>query len=177
MLEMRTHNMVMQEWDLSCGAAALATLLRYQHGEDIGEREVALGLIDRPEYLETPELVQIRQGFSLLDMQRYVEALGYSGRGYGALSFANLLERAPIIVPVHLMGYPHFVVFRGVSANRVLVSDPAFGNVTMTRERFERAWIEYGDLGRVGFVVSDDDTGTSPPGRLAPASDEFVLLR
>ena len=29
----------MQEFDLSCGAAALATILRYQHGDAVTERE------------------------------------------------------------------------------------------------------------------------------------------
>ena len=31
LLEYRQRNVVIQKWDLSCGAAALATLLRYQH--------------------------------------------------------------------------------------------------------------------------------------------------
>lgn len=177
MLEMRQERVVMQEWDLSCGAAALATVLRYQHGEDVSEREVALALIDRPEYLKTPEIVRIRQGFSLLDMQRYVEKRGYVGRGYGAMTFEALLERAPVIVPVDLLGYPHFVVFRGIASDRVLLADPAFGTVTMTRDKFERAWIEYGELGRVGFVVSRTEDNASPPGKLAPRRDEFVLLR
>ncbi len=33
LLEMRQERTVIQEWDLSCGAAALATLLNYQHGD------------------------------------------------------------------------------------------------------------------------------------------------
>jgi predicted double-glycine peptidase len=34
-----------------CGAAALATLLNYQHGDPISEREIAKGLIQREEYI------------------------------------------------------------------------------------------------------------------------------
>lgn len=41
LLEMRRHNVVVQEWDLSCGAAALTTVLNYQHGDPVTEREVA----------------------------------------------------------------------------------------------------------------------------------------
>src|SRR5690606_5283590 len=73
LLEMRRDRVVVQQWDLSCGAAALATLLNYQHGDAVSEREVARGLIQREEYLEQPLLVQARQGFSLLDLKRYVE--------------------------------------------------------------------------------------------------------
>jgi len=32
LLEMRRERVVVQEWDLSCGAAALATILHYQCG-------------------------------------------------------------------------------------------------------------------------------------------------
>ena len=65
MLELRHENLIVQKWDISCGAAALATLLKYQHGEDVTERQVALALMSRPEYLQLPEIVRLRQGFSL----------------------------------------------------------------------------------------------------------------
>ncbi len=173
--EARTHNVVLQDWDLSCGAAALATILRYQYGEQITEREVALGLIDRPAYHENPELIRARRGFSLLDMRRYLAELGYEGVGLGQMGFRDLVERAPVIVPVELQGYPHFVIFRGATDARVLVADPAFGNVTLSRADFEAAWIDYGDIGNVAFQVERDGE-RAPPGELAPTPREFVLL-
>ena len=101
LLEMRRDRVVVQQWDLSCGAAALATLLQYQHGDPVSEREVAAGLIEREEYLENPALVRARQGFSLLDLKRYVERRGYRGIGYGELALEDLVDRAPIMVPVN----------------------------------------------------------------------------
>ena len=47
LLEMRRDRVVVQKWDLSCGAAALATLLNYQHGDPVPEREIAKVLIQR----------------------------------------------------------------------------------------------------------------------------------
>lgn len=176
LLEIRQDKVVVQKWDLSCGAAALATLLNFQHGDMVSEREIALGLINRPEYIENPELVQIRQGFSLLDLERYVDGRGYEGIGYGRLTLADLEAKAPILVPINTNGYNHFVVFRGRLGNRVLLADPAFGNVTMTVDAFERAWIDYGDIGKVGFVVQRRD-GPAPPGRLAARAEEFLSLR
>ena len=136
LIENRHQNVVLQQWELSCAAAALATILRYQYGNPVTERSVAFGLIDRKEYIANPDLVRLRQGFSLLDMKRFVDALGYEGVGLGQLAFSDLLERAPIIVPVNLQGYPHFVVFRGATSNAVLLADPAFGNVTMSIHKF-----------------------------------------
>jgi predicted double-glycine peptidase len=168
--------MVVQQWDLSCGAAALATLLAYQHGDFVSEREVANGLMRRKEYISRPELVRLRQGFSLLDLKRYVDQRGYDGIGYGRLTLEDLLEQAPIMVPVNFVGYNHFVVFRGMQGDRVLLSDPAWGNRTMRREKFENGWLVYPEIGKVGFVVKRRD-GTAPPNQLAPHPSDFVMLR
>jgi uncharacterized protein len=157
LLEMRHENVVIQKWDLSCGAAALATLLRYQLADSVSEREVAKGLISRAEYIARPELVRIREGFSMLDLKRYVETRGYKGEGYGKLEFEDLIERAPIIVPIKSHGYNHFVVFRGARGNRVLLADPAWGNRTMSTERFMRSCRPL-------------------PNRLTPRLNEFVIL-
>ncbi len=175
-MEMRRQNVVLQQWELSCAAAALATVLRYQHGVPVTERSVALGLIEREAYLANPDLVRLRQGFSLLDLKRFVDQLGYDGVGLGQVSFADLLELAPIIVPVRVRGYAHFVVFRGATQSEVLLADPAFGNVTMSVETFTRAWIRYRDLGQVGFYVAKSGQ-VAPPGRLAARPADFVLLR
>src|ERR687892_1070385 len=110
LLEMRQNRVVIQDWDLSCGSAALATLLNYQHGDLVSEREIAEGLIERQEYIANPLLVRARHGFSLLDLKRYVDERGYQAIGYGKLTLADLVEQAPIIVPVNFLGYNHFVV-------------------------------------------------------------------
>jgi predicted double-glycine peptidase len=176
LLEFRRDKVVVQDYDLSCGAAALATLLTYQHSDPVSEREIARGLIEREEYLRNPELVRRQQGFSLLDLKRFVERRGYRGTGLGRLGMDDLVARAPAIVPVDLVGYSHFVVFRGMLEDNVLLADPAYGNRTMPRERFERAWIEDTKLGRMAFVVARHD-GRPLPNRLEPQPRDFVLLR
>jgi predicted double-glycine peptidase len=175
LLETRNHNVVVQNWDLSCGAAALATILNFQHGDNVSERTIATGLMARPEYLENPIIVRIRQGFSLLDLKRFVDGRGYHGIGLGRLTFEHLVDRAPVIVPINTHGYQHFVVFRGTSGNRVLLADPAFGNRTMLRSEFERAWLAFNEIGHVGFVVERTD-GLTPPNRLEPKPLDFVTF-
>jgi len=175
-LELRQQNVVLQRSELSCAAAALATVLRYQYGAPATERSVAFGLINRSEYLADPDLVRIRQGFSLLDLKRYVDSLGYEGLGFGQLELVDLLARAPVIVPVNVRGYPHFVVFRGATAREVLLADPAFGNVTMSIAEFMHGWIVYRDFGRTGFIVTRSGN-LAPPGRLSAGSGDFAVLR
>lgn len=176
LLEMRHQNVVIQQWDLSCGAAALATLLNYQHGDRVTEKEVAVGLMRREEYIDNPKLVQSREGFSLLDLKRNVDSRGYLGSGFGKLQLKDVIAKAPIIVPIMTNGYNHFVVFRGVRGDRVLLADSAWGNRTMLVDEFMQSWIDYPSLGRVGFVVQRRD-GLAPPNLLAPQDSDFVTLR
>src|SRR5579864_5299289 len=130
-LEIRHDGVMIQKWDLSCGAAALATVISYQFGEPVTEKEIAHALMARTEYIEHPELIQLREGFSFLDLKRYLQTYRggrlYKGEGLGQLELSDLIERAPIMVPVNALGYNHFVVFRGAMGNRVLVADPAWG--------------------------------------------------
>jgi predicted double-glycine peptidase len=175
-LEKRQHDVVIQSWDLSCGAAALATLLKYEWGEPATEKEVASGLMGRREYIENPQLVQIREGFSLLDLKRYVQAHGFKGEGLGQLDFNDLIENAPMMVPIDALGYNHFVIFRGVMGDRVLLADPAWGNRTMTINKFNRMWLDYGkDMGHVGFAVKRAD-GVAPLSRMPPEPIDFVMF-
>lgn len=176
LLEMRHQNVVVQAWDLSCGAAALATLLNFQHNDWVSEREIARGLIRRDEYIKYPDLLRIRQGFSLLDLKLYVDARGYLGVGYGRLDLEHLQQRAPIMVPIVTNGYNHFVIFRGIRGNRVLLADPAWGNRTMTVERFQHSWLEHPQFGKLGFVVQRAD-GVVADNRLTPRAEDFVMLR
>ena len=176
LLEIRQDKVVVQKYDLSCGAAGLATLLRYQHGDFVSEQDIAKAMIGRKEYLEDPDLIRYQHGFSLLDLKRYVDGRGYEGIGYGGLEYEDLENLAPILVPLTVKGYNHFVVYRGALANRVLVADPAFGNRTMLKDEFTRAWIDYETLGHVGFVVGRRD-GLTPRNNLVALPEDFVFLR
>ena len=101
----------------------------------------------------------------------------YKGEGLGQLDLSDLIERAPIMVPVNALGYNHFVVFRGVMGNRVLVADPAWGNRTMTIDKFQRMWLDYGEpMDHVGFVIERAD-GRKPPNGLQPKPSDFVMLQ
>jgi len=142
--EMRHEGVVMQQWDASCGAAALATVLTFGFDDPVSERAVARGMLRQTDELR----VKVRGGFSLLDMKRFAEGRGYAAEGYRDLGLPELLALHGPIVPIDEFGYAHFVVVRGGSGTDVEVADPAFGRRTMPRERFEAAW-----QGGIGFVL------------------------
>lgn len=177
LLERRHANVVIQQWDLSCGAAALTTLLTYQHSESLTEKQVAASLMRRPEYIAHPELIQIREGFSLLDIKRDVDARGYTGSGFGRLELTDLIEKAPLLVPIQVNGYNHFVVFRGATRDHVLLADPAWGNRTMPVDAFLASWIDYPVFGHVGFAVLRRDGAPGASTALAPTAADFTFVR
>jgi uncharacterized protein len=158
LLEARQENVVVQQWDTSCGAAALATLLKYQHALPVSEKDIAEAMLHRTDPLK----VKVRGGFSLLDLKRYADARGFEGVGYMQLELDDLMAMVPAIVPIDVRGYPHFVVVRGKGGEKVLIADPAFGNRTMDVQAFERAW-----QGNIAFIVQRRD-GHATPHELTP---------
>jgi uncharacterized protein len=157
LLEIRQAGVIVQQWDVSCGAAALATLLTYHHGEAVSERAVARAMLGKTD----PLRVKHRGGFSLLDLKRYAQARGFQADGYVGMSLDELVKLGPAVVPVVLDRYPHFVVFRALSGDRVLIADPAYGNRSVEVAVFEKAWQ------KIAFVV-DRPGDNKPPSRLGP---------
>jgi uncharacterized protein len=135
--EIRQEKVVHQKWDLSCGSAALSTLLTYDWNTQTPETEIIVWILHRT----NPVKIQSSGGFSLLDLKRYAQAHGFDADGYADLSLKNLEDlRSSAIVPVRVKGFNHFVVFRGVVRDRVALADPAFGNLTVPVEHFLKIW-------------------------------------
>ncbi|MGO4308091.1 C39 family peptidase [Cupriavidus sp. RAF12] len=133
--EARFKTTIRQQYDFSCGSAAVATLLTYQYGYPVSEQVVFQDM-----YVNGDQSKIQREGFSLLDMKRFLESRGFLADGY-ELPLSKLEEaKVPAIVLVVENGYHHFVVVKGVQGNRVLVGDPAMGTRALTREHFERIW-------------------------------------
>ncbi|WP_367346598.1 C39 family peptidase [Stenotrophomonas bentonitica] len=152
MQERRFRNMVRQHTDYSCGAAALATILRYAYHLDADEGTVIEGMMG----VSDPELVHQR-GFSLLDIKRYVESLGMRGRGYRVDENRLRSMRIPGLVLMDVRGFRHFVVLKQVRDDVVDVADPILGNRSIPLNEFLESWPS-----RAVFVVigSDFDRNT-----------------
>lgn len=152
MIEGRFRHLVRQQTDYSCGAASLATILKYAYHLDADEATVIEGMLN----ISDPELVAQR-GFSLLDIKRYVESLGMRGRGYRVDEERLRSLRVPGIVLMDVNGFRHFVVLKQVIDDRVEVGDPILGNRSVAVEEFLASWPS-----RAVFVVigSDFDRNT-----------------
>lgn len=163
--EMENDHLVKQMYDYSCGSAALATLLNFHLEEDLSERQVIQGLLKYGD----PQKIAQRRAFSLLDMRRFVAALGYAGAGYKAeIEDLNTLE-APCLLPIQLFGYRHFAVFRGIYKDHVFLADPWRGNISFTLSAFTEKWYQ-----NVIFMVSA--AGQEPVGLLGLTEADLRII-
>ena len=152
--EFENERVMKQKYDYSCGSAALATLLNFHLGENFSEQQVIQGLI---QYGDSKRIAE-KRAFSLLDMKKFVEVLGYKAAGYraGIEDLEQLHE--PCIIPIKLFEYRHFAVFKGVYQGHIFLADPWRGNISFTLGEFEKMWYQ-----NVIFIVSRK-TGTVKAG-------------
>ncbi|GGU52098.1 hypothetical protein GCM10009504_06120 [Pseudomonas laurentiana] len=133
--ERRFADLVQQKTDFSCGAAALATVLKQAYWLDVDETHIIEGMLANSDQ----ELVKT-QGFSMLDMKRYVESIGMRARGY-RIEPENLSSVSiPVVVLMDIRGYKHFVVLQRTEKDWVYVGDPVLGHKRYKFDDFVKGW-------------------------------------
>jgi uncharacterized protein len=137
MKEIRAEGVVRQRWDVSCGAAALSTLLTYDFKDNTPETSIVVWLLHRVD----AKRVRARGGFSLLDLKHFTIARGYQADAFSGMTIRDLaLEKTSVIVPIRVKGFDHFVVVKEIIEGRVVIADPGFGNMTMRVDQFQQLW-------------------------------------
>jgi len=155
--EARFRTTIRQQYDYSCGSAAAATLLTYQYEHPVTEQDVFEAMWGQG------DKEKIRQeGFSLLDIKRYLENNGYQADGYEAPLDKLMQVGIPSIALIRDNGYNHFVVIKGLNEREVLAGDPSIGSRIIPRAEFEKLWINrilfviHGEQGKAVFNSRDD---------------------
>lgn len=127
------QSVIMQQYDFSCGAAAVAMLLTHHYGVASTEQEVFTSMY------ENGDQAKIQQyGFSFLDMKSHIERIGMKADGFELTLDEVLKLGVPAIALIDLKGYSHFVLIKGIKGDRVLLGNPAAGMMAMNREEFEK---------------------------------------
>ncbi len=172
---MRFGTTLRQQFDFSCGSAAIATLLSHHYGRATTEQQVFEHMFRHGDHGKIR-----REGFSLLDMQRFLAAQGLRADGFKLPLQALFDAGLPAIVLVAEQGYQHFVVIKGMAGGRLLLGDPARGTRAMPLAQFETIWTN-----KLLFVIHDhpgpvrfnapDDWRAAPLAPLAQAVSRTPL--
>ncbi len=156
--EARFTNVIKQQYDFSCGSAALASLLTHHYQNPISEAELFTKMY------EAGDQEKIRKiGFSLLDMKNQLARMGYRSDGY-KMTLSDLSGiGVPAIALINTRGYKHFVLIKGISQRRVVIGDPAAGNRVLTHDELKEIWDgtvflirNKAKIGRAYFNLKDD---------------------
>jgi len=179
MKALRDTHVVRQRYDYSCGAAALATLLRYGFGDPATEQDVLkqlFGLLTDEE-----KVTSRKEGFSLLDLRRVALARRIKAEGFRIGPGDVDKISGPVLVYIEPRGYKHFAVLRGVKGGRVYLADPARGNIRMPLYAFVESWRQTDGRGII-FVVEPQagaPVAASPLALTAtrPSQPEIMTVR
>lgn len=144
-VERRFTTVYRQQYDFSCGSAALASLLTFHYDDTVDEQSVFIDMFQHGDQ----EKIR-REGFSMLDMKRYLERRGYRSDGFKIDLNKLRSTGSPAITIINHNGYMHFVIIKGVDEYKVLLGDPAQGVKSMDRPEFEEMWGN-----RILFLIHD----------------------
>ncbi|MBI5699496.1 hypothetical protein HZC35_04195 [Candidatus Saganbacteria bacterium] len=128
---LREADMQLQTNELSCGAAALATLLNL-----LGDKQSTEAAI-----LKNEKNLEKGKGISLLELKKFAEKRGFKAEGY-KMDLPHLAElKLPCLLHVdNQAGDKHYVVYRGMKKDRIFLADPTYGNVRLSAQEFEKIW-------------------------------------
>jgi uncharacterized protein len=143
--EARFRSVVPQQYDFSCGSAALATLLTFHYGAPVSEAQAFESM-----YKVGDKKKIHKEGFSLLDMKRFLESIGVKADGFEMNVDQLAGVSIPAIVLLNVGGYKHFVVIKGIRDGEIIVGDPAQGVHILRRRDFEAMW------NGIAFVIRQD---------------------
>lgn len=139
-----------QQYDYSCGSAAVSTLLTYHYDMPTSEADIFKAMFAAGDKAKIR-----REGFSLLDMKLYLEARGLKVDGF-KVSLDELREiGVPAILLINDDNYNHFVVAKGIRDTEVMLGDPAKGIRYVPRGQFDNIW-----NGIAFLIESEPDIGS-----------------
>ena len=162
--EMLFGDVVRQQYDFSCGSAAVASLLTYHYDNPVDEDTIFKLMFDRG----NQDKIKI-DGFSLLDMKEYLDSLGYKADGF-KIPLARMRQLGvPGITLVNFDGYMHFVVIKGMNNHSVILGDPSRGTMQVKYEQFEKYYSgivllirNYTDIAQNTYISDDNYTLYAP---------------
>ncbi len=174
-MDLRFENIVRQKYDVSCGAAALATLLRYTFGIETSESEIIETILRSGDEETQRKIMQL--GFSMLELKAIGEAYGLVGGGFKIEDVKDLQAlKVPALTLITIRGYKHFVVVQGLSGGQVYFADPAFGNRSRPFDQFADMWngVILVLIDKEGKAIDRDETLRGTP--RARAGDVVPIL-
>lgn len=138
--ELKNERVVRQNYEESCGASSLATLINILDDKKLSE-------LDLLKTMEGQELYTDMVSFA--DLSEMVKKLGYESRSYKInKEVLDKLINIPILVKIEDdPRFPHFVVIINHKGSYLQVLDPSHGEYISSKSQFFSVWDRYNQGG------------------------------
>lgn len=156
-IEFKNDKLTRQDFDYSCGSAALSTLLSHYYDANVSERMIlgevleAKGITKEASELENQEG---NNGLSFYDLSQYASSHGFKAVGI-ALGIEELKKlQIPVIVFVKIRKQEHFTVLKKMDEKYAYLADPSFGNIRVSHEKFKEMFFTRDSEDKPGKILA-----------------------
>ncbi|MBF0391054.1 MAG: hypothetical protein HQL38_00090 [Alphaproteobacteria bacterium] len=144
LLDIKFDGIVRQKNDYSCGAAAIATILRFSYYQVVDEDLILFEIMKDKSFSEARTV--LGEGVSLLDLKKVSRRFGVKAEGVKVSLSQISLVPVPFIARIRDdAGSNHFVVVKSISSTSVEMADSARGLVVTTAGDFASQWADGAD--------------------------------
>lgn len=126
--EHRDAQVIKQNFDYSCGASSLSTILTYFYNNPISEKQI----------LDDMKLTDMMASFQ--DLAEVSKRYQFTAKGV-ATNYDSLKKlKIPAIVYLNHKRSDHFSVVKAINDSHIVLADSSWGNRVLTRAQFEKMW-------------------------------------
>lgn len=144
--EIKNEKVVRQNYEESCGAASLATLINTLDDNNLTELDLLKTMSGQKLYTDM---------VSFADLNDAVKKLGFQSKSYKIdRKILESIMSVPILVKIEDdPRFPHFVVIINHKGNYLQIFDPSYGEYISSKREFYSVWDRY-NKGGFALIVN-----------------------
>lgn len=134
--EIKNEKVIRQNYEESCGAASLATLINILDDSNLTELDLLKAMSGQQLYTDM---------VSFADLNDAVKKLGFQSKSYKIdRKILESIISVPILVKIEDdPRFPHFVVIINHKGNYLQILDPSYGKYISSKREFYSVWDRY----------------------------------
>ncbi|EIZ1022789.1 C39 family peptidase [Campylobacter upsaliensis] len=134
--EIKNEKVIRQNYEESCGAASLATLINILDDSNLTELDLLKAMSGQQLYTDM---------VSFADLNDAVKKLGFQSKSYKIdRKILEGIMSVPILVKIEDdPRFPHFVVIINHKGNYLQIFDPSYGEYISSKREFYSVWDRY----------------------------------
>ncbi|WP_216681566.1 C39 family peptidase [Campylobacter novaezeelandiae] len=144
--EIKNEKVIRQNYEESCGAASLATLVNILDDNNLTELDLLKTMSGQKLYTDM---------VSFADLNDAVKKLGYESKSYKVdRKILEKLVNIPLLVKIEDdPRFPHFVIIINHKGNYLQILDPSYGKYISSKREFFSVWDRY-NKGGYALIVA-----------------------